>query len=184
VNDALDNAPTKLAAGDDFPRITVPKLGGGTLELGVPKGDADWQMVVVYRGQHCPLCTKYLTQLKELGPQFIGEGVDVVVVSADTEEKARAHAGEKLQLPFEVGYDLSIEQMQQLGLYISHPRSPKETDRPFAEPGLFVVNGEHRLHVVDLSNNPFVRPELSQLLSGLKWIRNPENNYPIRGTYR
>jgi hypothetical protein len=43
------------------------------------------------------------------------------------------------------------------------------------------VNSEGKLHVVDISNNPFVRPELQSLISGLDWIRNPANNYPIRG---
>jgi hypothetical protein len=28
-----------------------------------------------------------------------------------------------------------------------------------------------------------VRPELEALVSGLEWIRHPENNHPIRGTY-
>lgn len=68
--------------------------------------------------------------------------------------------------------------------HISQPRSEQETDHNFAEPGLFVVNQDVKLHVVDISNNPFVRPELSKLVSGLKWIRNPDNNYPIRGTAR
>jgi len=73
--------------------------------------------------------------------------------------------------------------MKTLGVYISHPRSEKETDHPFAEPGLFVVNTEDTIQVVDLSNNPFARPELEALVSGLRWIRDPKNNYPIRGTY-
>ena len=173
----------KLAAGDPFPATTVKQLGGGELKLGAARPGYDWQAVFVYRGKHCPLCTKYLASIKERLPEFLGNRVDVIVVSADTETKAMEHAQEKLGLPMPVGYDLSIEQMQSLGLYISHPRSPKETDRPFAEPGLFVVNERGELHVVDISNNPFVRPELSQLISGLKWIRDPSNNYPIRGTY-
>ena len=37
----------------------------------------------------------------------------------------------------------TVEQMQQLGVYISHPRSPQETDHPFAEPGLFVINAPY-----------------------------------------
>ena len=61
-------------------------------------------------------------------------------------------------------------------------RSEQETDHNFAEPGLFVVNEHGNLHVVDISNNPFVRPELGALSRGLAWIRNPDNNYPIRGT--
>lgn len=72
--------------------------------------------------------------------------------------------------------------MKTLGLYISTPRSDKETNHNFSEPGLFVVNEHGKLHVVDISNNPFVRPELGALTRGLTWIRDPENNYPIRGT--
>ena len=85
-------------------------------------------------------------------------------------------------ISFDVGYGLGLEDARTLGLYISEPRSPKETDRPFTEPGVLVVNGDGNLHVIDLANNPFVRPDLDLLLDGLKFIKNPENNYPIRGT--
>lgn len=173
----------KLAAGRPFPATTVPKLGGGELVLGAPREGSEWQLVLVYRGKHCPLCTKYLAKLKELIPGFAEEGIDVVVVSADTETKARLQTMEKLAINVDVGFDLSIEQMQAMGVYVSHPRSPEETDRPFAEPGLFVVNEKGNVHVADISNNPFVRPDLEPLLLGLKWIRDPKNNYPIRGTY-
>ena len=73
--------------------------------------------------------------------------------------------------------------MQTLGLYVSVPRSPQETDHNFAEAGLFVTNADGQLQVVDLSNNPFARPDLDVFVSGLEWIRSPENNYPIRGTF-
>jgi len=73
--------------------------------------------------------------------------------------------------------------MQELGLYISNPRSPQETDHPFSKPGLFVVNAEGNVQVLDISNGPFARPELETLISGLGFIRSPSNNYPIRGTY-
>lgn len=174
----------KLLAGDRFPEIKVKTLSGNEITLGKPQGEATWQMVVVYRGKHCPLCTKYLAKISSMRDEFYKAGVDIVAVSADTQEKATLQAKEKLGLEFQVGYDLSIEQMKQLGVYISHPRSAQETDRPFAEPGLFIVNEDFNLHVVDISNNPFVRPELDALLSGINWIRNPENNYPIRGTFK
>ena len=73
--------------------------------------------------------------------------------------------------------------MKTLGLYISHPRSARETDRPFAEPGLFVINGDGKVQVTDISNAPFARPDLESLVGGLKFIRDPANQYPIRGTY-
>ena len=74
--------------------------------------------------------------------------------------------------------------MKALGLYISVPRSEQNIDHLFLEPGLFVINADGDVQVVDVSNNPFVRHEHETLVSGLTWIRNPDNNYPIRGTHR
>jgi peroxiredoxin len=173
----------KLNAGSYFPEITVKKLGGGAIDLNKTNSPDLWHLVIIYRGMHCPLCTKYLAQLKEMKEDFIMAKCHISVISADTEEKAKVQTIDKLGLDFDIGYDLSIDQMQELGLYISKPRSPQETDRPFSEPGLFVINEHGKLHVVDISNNPFVRPELKPLLSGINWIRNPDNNYPIRGTF-
>lgn len=171
----------KLTAGSQFPGLVVPKLGGGALTLGAPQGGRDWQMVVVYRGRHCPMCTSYLKELNVLLPEYHVLGVDIVTVSVDPE--AKAHDQMALVTPdFPVGYDLSVDQMQQLGLYVSEPRSVQETDRPFAEPGIFVVNADGAVQVTDISNAPFARPDLKTLLGGLRFIRNPENNYPIRGT--
>jgi len=171
---------TKMTPGESFPKQTVARLGGDTLELGKPQGGRDWQMVVVYRGLHCPICKKYLAELEELQSQFHAEGVDVIAVSGDPQNKAQTMVDDN-SLSFPVGYDLSIAQMQTLGLYISDPRSPKETDRPFPEPGLFVVNEKGNVQIVDISNAPFARPGLSGVLNGIKFIRG--NDYPVRGTH-
>jgi hypothetical protein len=72
--------------------------------------------------------------------------------------------------------------MRARGIYISNPRSPEETDRRFAEPGIFVVNADGNLQITDSSNAPFVRPELAKIAGGIRYVRNPENDYPIRGT--
>ena len=139
-------------------------------------------MVVVYRGRHCPLCTKYLNNLAGYTGRLDEIGVDVVAVTADSLEQVQDQLP-KLDVNFPLYHGLTIPQMQELGLYISHPRSPQETDHPFPEPGLFVINTDGEVQVVDLSNNPFVRPELEALTNGLAWIKDPNNNYPIRGTY-
>lgn len=173
----------KLSASQPFPKMTVARYGGGEVVLGAPSDSNAWQLVVVYRGKHCPLCTEYLLELNAVLPELKALNIDVVAVSVDPEEKARIQL-EQVKPNFEVGYDLSIEQMQTLGLYISHPRSPEEHDRPFAEPGLFVINEEGAIQVIDISNAPFTRPDLKSLVMGLTFLRNPENNYPIRGTYQ
>ena len=169
-----------LQSGNVFPRQDVAELKGGMLTLGAPRGDKDWQLVVIYRGLHCPLCKSYLTTLQGVLSQLHANRVDVVVASGDPEEKARAMA-EELSLTMPVGYDLSVAQMRTLGLYISDPRGPQETDRPFPEPGLFVINDAGTVQMLDISNSPFLRPDLSGVAGGLDYIR--ANNYPIRGTH-
>ena len=98
---------SKFKAGDAFPEITLPKVGGGELTLGKPLHGHDWQMVVVYRGKHCPLCSKYLTQLEQLKENFFATGVDIVAVSADGETKAKAHVSD-MGLSVPVALDLTI----------------------------------------------------------------------------
>lgn len=172
------NAPAKLPAGERFPAISVPRLHGGELQLGMPVDDHDWQMVVVYRGKHCPICKSYLAELERTASDFAQAGIGVIAISCDPEDRASAFAKD-IGITFPVGYDLSVDQMKALGLYISEPRSEKETDRPFAEPGVFVINADGLLQIVDISNAPFARPDLVGLAKGLKFIR--DNDYPIRG---
>lgn len=173
----------KLQAGDAFPTLEVTDRHGNVRDISKPTGDADWMMVVVYRGRHCPMCTRYLDKLSPFVAELAEIGVDVAAVSADSAAQAAEHLSRLNPPAFPIYHGLTVDQMKSLGLYISHPRSAKETDHPFAEPGLFVVNAEGTVQVVDLSNNPFVRPELRVLTNGLRWIRDPANNYPIRGTY-
>lgn len=173
----------KLHPGSPFPTISALLPGGKPVDLKTPLANCDWKIVVVYRGKHCPMCTRYLNQLETHKQALADIGVDMIAVSADNEQQLKAHSKE-LQVSFPLAYGLTQEQMQQLGLFISQPRSELETDHNFPEPGLFVINDQGAIQVIDISNNPFVRPDLETLVNGLKWIRNPDNNYPIRGTFR
>ncbi|GEA11950.1 peroxiredoxin family protein [Alteromonas sp. KUL49] len=172
----------KLHAGAPFPKTEATLLNGTKVDLTDTIEGCDWKMVVVYRGRHCPLCTKYLNQLEGFVKPLKDIGVDLIAVSGDSDAQLQQHL-EQLEVTFPLAYGLTTEQMKSLGVYISDPRSPQETDHPFAEPGLFVVNAEGNIQVTDISNNPFVRPELEALVRGLGWIRNPDNNYPIRGMH-
>ncbi len=173
----------KFQAGQSFPLIKLPTLDGESIALGSPQAPFDWKLVVVYRGKHCPLCTRQLNELSTLVQNFNEIGIDIVVVSADTEAQVRHHTESLPNINFPLAYGLTVEQMQSLGVYISFPRSEQETDHLFAEPALFVINREGNVQALDMSNGPFVRPDLNVLLQGLTWIRDPKNNYPIRGTF-
>jgi peroxiredoxin len=167
----------KLPAGTALPEMTLPAVGGGEVRLG---GTRDgWQAIFVYRGLHCPLCKGYLGKVEAKLDEFMALGVEVIAVSGDPKEKAEAFAKE-VGLTMPMGYDMSVEQMLSLGLYVSSPRSDAETDRPFPEPGLFVTTSEGTLQIVEIANAPFIRPEIDLVLRGLNAGKN--NGYPARGT--
>lgn len=166
----------KMMAGATFPAMSWSSVGGGVID---PAADKGWRALIVYRGKHCPLCKTYLNTLNQLLPEFEAVGVSVYALSADTQAKALADV-EQYGWKFPVGYDLTSDQMWQLGLYVSNPRSPEETERPFAEPGLFVVNPSGQTQIIDISNAPFVRPDLTRLVTALNYLT--ANDYPIRGT--
>jgi len=168
--------PSRFTAGSPFPALDWPAVGGG--HVNPAKGDG-WRLLVVYRGKHCPLCKKYLATLNEMLGDFKAANIDVSVLSADGLEKARTES-EECGWKFPVGYDLTVEHAKQLGLYVSSPRSPQETDQPFAEPGVFVINPRGQVQIVDVSNAPFARPDLRALLDGIRFVI--EKDYPVRGT--
>jgi len=166
---------SKMAAGEKFPTLVWKSVAGDPI---APATGSGWRMLVVYRGRHCPLCKTYLNQLNEMIEEFRAANVTVLTVSADTREKAEVDVAE-FGWRFPVGYDLSPDDMRQLGVYISDPRSPQETDRPFAEPALFVINSNGDAQIIDIANAPFARPNLTVLLKGLILVMS--RNYPIRG---
>ena len=168
---------TKPAAGAAMPELRFPKLGGGTLSVGGPRDVHT--LFVVYRGKHCGRCKKYLDLLDKMAGDWEAAGFEIIVTSADPEEKAQADVAE-FGWGFDLGYDLSEEQMRTLGVYISEPLSPEETDRRFAEPAVFCIRPDGVIQIVCLSNGPAARPDLAELLDGMQF--NIAHNRPARGT--
>jgi peroxiredoxin len=148
----------------------------GTATIGAPKDR--WTMLFVYRGRHCPRCKRFLNKLNAVLPQWT-DVMDVAVVSADTQDKAIADKAE-FGWDFDLCYGLSVDQMRALGLYVSEPLSDAETTEMFAEPGAFAIRPNGTLMLVDISNGPAARPDLEELLDGMKF--NITNDRPVRGT--
>lgn len=169
---------TQAKIDKPFPAISLQTLSGKPLVLGQP-AQGQWQLLVMYRGLHCPICKKYLGQINDMKADFDKLNVQIVAVSTDPEEKAKKFASE-LGLDFEVAYGLSIEQARDLGLYISSPMDNTETDQPFAEPGLFFIRPDGGLHFGEISSAPFCRPDLDMIKMGIGVIQ--DKDYPARGT--
>ena len=166
----------KPIAGSIPDTMSFPKLGGGELTVGGAR--ENWTLLVVYRGKHCPRCKKYLNILDGMRDQWNAAGFDVAVVSADPKEKAEADQAE-FGWGFDLAYGLLEEQMTALGLYVTEPLSPTETDRRFAEPGIYVIRPDGSILLISISNGPSARPDLTELLDGM--IFTKENDRPPRG---
>lgn len=172
----------KLAAGKPFPELNLNLLSGQKTSISQPSDKFDWKLVVIYRGRHCPLCTRYLAELNDLLDGFNKLGVDVVAVSSDNKKKAVEHL-EKINPRYDVAYGLSVEQMLELGLYVSSPQNGTNVDAAFSEPGLFVIDENQNLKLVDISNVPFARPDLQSILNGLRFFRGMTEPVPANGSY-
>ncbi|MCJ7872411.1 redoxin domain-containing protein [Phaeobacter sp. J2-8] len=172
----------KPVAGQILPQMSFPRLGGGDITVG-GSGDSttgeNWTLLVVYRGKHCPRCKKYLNILNEMRQSWYDAGFDIAVVSADPKAKAEADQAE-FGWQFDLGYDLSRDQMDALGVYVTQPLSDAETDTPFAEPGVFVLRPDGSLLLISISNGPSARPDLAELLDGMVFTKKTDR--PPRGT--
>lgn len=169
---------SKLHPGQPFTPVTFRQLDGDAVTFGAPGG---WQALFVIRGQHCPVCKSYLAEIEQKRAALAALGVSVAAVSADSEAQSRIMAA-AVKVNFPLLYGMDEAMMHQLGLFVSEPRSAQETDHRFPEPGLFVVNPQGVLQVVDIANAPFLRPGLDRLVGGLGFVI--EKDYPVRGTVK
>ncbi len=140
-------------------------------------------MVVFYRGLHCPLCRAYISELDKLLDDFKQRGVEVVAISSDTEERARATKETWGVQHLEIGYGLALEVAQQWGLYISSSRGKTSVgieERPmFSEPGVFLVRADGTLYWASVQTMPFARPHFKEVLTALDFVIKAD--YPARG---
>ena len=63
----------KLSAGGPIPEITLPTIDGGEAKIGGIKDR--WQMIIVYRGLHCPICKNYTAKIEALCAQLKTAGI-------------------------------------------------------------------------------------------------------------
>ncbi|MEM9012833.1 MAG: redoxin domain-containing protein [Pseudomonadota bacterium] len=165
------NVPTvapreRFPAAAPIPALSFPLVGGGDASIG---GARDrWTLLVVYRGRHCPKCKTYLDKLEAMQAEWEAAGFDILTVSADPADRAEADVQE-FGWTFPVAHSMAERDMRALGLYVSDPLSPEETDRRFAEPGIFCIRPDGRAQIVAISNGPAARPDLADLLAGMKF---------------
>ena len=168
-----------LKPGQPVPALDLPLTIEARFELEKQKPE-NFTMLVFYRGKHCPICRKYLTELGGKLDKFTDKGINVFAISMDSPERAAVSHEEWDTHDLPLAHSLSEDKAREHGLYISEKREGSEEPDVFSEPGLFVVKPDGTLHFAVVQNAPFTRPDLDDLLEGLMFTI--EKNYPTRGT--
>jgi peroxiredoxin len=176
--------PNALLPRYPVPSLNVSLVGGGRFVLGTSPGEK-FDLIVFYRGLHCPICAKYLLELERLAAEFNTRGVQVVAVSSDDEGRAQKMAEKVGASGFKFGYGLSLRSARQWGLYISTSRGKTSVgiDEPalFSEPGIFIVRPDGTLYYGAVQTMPFARPAFQDLLGAIDFVL--AKDYPARGEY-
>lgn len=171
------------------PRYPVPALNvalttGERFVLGAAPGER-FDLVVFYRGLHCPICAKYLLELERLAPEFASRGVQLVAVSSDDEDRGRQMAEKAKANGVKFGYGLSLRAARQWGLYISTSRGKTsigiEEPALFSEPAVYLVRPDGTLYYGAVQTMPFARPSFQDLLGAIDFAISKD--YPARGEY-
>ncbi len=166
------------------PALNVALVGAGRFVLGSAPGEK-FDLVVFYRGLHCPICAKYLLELERLAPEFASRGVQVVAVSSDDADRAKQMADKVKASGVKFGYGLSLRSARQWGLYISASRGKTsigiEEPALFSEPAVYIVRPDGTLYYGAVQTMPFARPPFQDLLGAIDFAI--AKDYPARGEY-
>lgn len=173
---------TTLYPNQPVPDLSIPTLDGIPWRLSENKGEL-LTMIIFYRGFHCPICGDYLSDLDDKISKFEKLGVNTIAISCDSKERAeKSHQKWKLK-HVKMGYDLTIDQAVEWGLFISAGRGGTKAgvDEPnrFCEPGVFFIKPSGELYGSIINTFPFARPRIKDLLSALETIK--EKDYAPRG---
>lgn len=176
--------PQPLMPRQPVPALDVPTLDGERFVLGAEPAEK-FDLVVFYRGLHCPICAKYLLELERLAPEFHKRGVQVIAISSDNEERGRKMAEKISAQGVRFGYGLSLASARAWGLYISTGRGATsigiEEPALFSEPGVFLIRPDGTLYYGSTQTMPFARPQFQDLLGAIDFA--VAKDYPARGEF-
>lgn len=175
---------TSLVPRHPVPALNLPLTDGTRYVLGAAPGEK-FDLLVFYRGLHCPICAKYLLELERLSEEFAKRGVQLVAISSDGQERAKQMAEKVSAKGVKFAYDLSLRSARQWGLYISAGRGKTsigiEEPELFAEPGVFLVRPDGTLYYGAVQTMPFARPQFQDLLGAVDFA--VAKDYPARGEH-
>ncbi len=88
--------------GDPAPALIVPRVGGGTIDLGKLKGKPVW---VNFMGTSCPPCRDEFPLMNGFAARYGGDGLVILAIDVKEDEGAVAAFANEMDATFPLGLD-------------------------------------------------------------------------------
>ncbi|PZW42382.1 alkyl hydroperoxide reductase subunit AhpC [Mesonia algae] len=161
----------------EVPELVVNTVNGMDWNLRETEPE-NFNLIIFYRGLHCPVCKSYLEELNGLISDYSERGVNVIAISSNNKELAEKTVKNWDIENVTIGYDMPIEEARKWDLYISEGINDKEPNE-FIEPALFLIRPDQTLYASSIQSMPFARPKLKELLKSIDFVL--DKDYPARG---
>lgn len=165
--------------GAIVPSFDIPLTTGLTLSVPADLSQDGLTLLVVYRGLHCGICKRYLSDIADQSERFAELNVTIVATSSDSKDKAQAARREWTDDRVLFGYGLSHADGKMLRLFLTARRKDGEPDR-FFEPGMYLLAPDGTVLFVSVQSMPFARPAVVEMIQRIGWML--DNEIPPRGT--
>jgi len=132
--------PTGLKVGMKAPDFTLKAPNGTTVKL---SEELKKQPVVLmfYRGQWCPICTRYLAEFQKSVPQIAAKGAKIIAITPETNQGI-AKTVEKTKIDFTVLNDINESVMSSYKVLFSVTDEYQERIRKGKEIDIAMNNGK------------------------------------------
>jgi len=172
---------SKIKVGDLSPTFSFTDANGESQSLSdaLSKGSI---LLVFYRGEWCPYCTKYLSQLSEAEDLFSEKGILIMAVSAENGEslenmkvKSKSNfqfisdQGYELMTAFNVEYFVPTKMVEKLasnGIDLTESHGADEPMLPI--PATFLIDQNGIIQYVHYETDYKKRPDVNDILSAVK----------------
>ncbi len=172
---------SKIKVGDLSPTFSFTDANGESQSLSdaLSKGSI---LLVFYRGEWCPYCTKYLSQLSEAEDLFSEKGILIMAVSAENGEslenmkvKSKSNfqfisdQGYELMTAFNVEYLVPTKMVEKLasnGIDLAESHGADEPMLPI--PATFLIDQNGIIQYVHYDTDYKKRPDVNDILSAVK----------------
>jgi peroxiredoxin len=152
-----------LKPGDRFPRLTVPKVGGGAITLPDDLGGG-FGVVLFYRGSWCPYCNAQLRAFQRSVDSLDELGATVTALSVDDEATTEALVTNH-GLTFPVGYDADAKAVSEAtGAFV-------DPDRGFLQSTGFILDPTGRVVISVYSSGAIGRLVPDDVVGMLRYLR-------------